>query len=360
MSVSTFCKFRDAYVYRLSQELQQIISLCIVIQDRAIGILIKFLDGYPWNYWTLEFLLGIVLVLFFASHFWPTSRSPMKNSQRARTALQALQTVIVPTCSLWPARYINLVQYASTNGTGSNIIIPLSMFLQDVCDGVIELRDPVSDLEDLVDGGVGAYGCYVCLSVEWKWWVEWLDQMLRGDISDNTKSIYSPYLPASPHLDRLFHPFATAPSSSVDHGPIIDFNNHPLTHLATIQIPQGSHTTLEFTSLSNHISFLSTKHILCMIPFLARRIPRRLSDVLATVNDARNFKLSSLTNTSAAYADTLAVVSTTLAYNPVTRKQCVDELGTKGWRRRRLVLEFEAALLRRGWLERWNVVLEAR
>ncbi|KAG0695191.1 hypothetical protein DFH29DRAFT_283250 [Suillus ampliporus] len=149
MSVSTFCKFRDAYVYHLSQELQQIISLCIVIQDRAIGILIKFLDGYPWNYWTLEFLLGIVLVLFFASHFWPTSRSPMKNSQRARTALQALQTVIVPTCSLWPARYINLVQYASTNGTGSNIIIPLSMFLQDVCDGVIELRDPVSDLEDL-------------------------------------------------------------------------------------------------------------------------------------------------------------------------------------------------------------------
>ncbi|KAG0694985.1 hypothetical protein DFH29DRAFT_957373, partial [Suillus ampliporus] len=132
------------------------------------------------------------------------------------------------------------------------------------------------------------------------------------------------------------------------------------THLATIQIPQGSNMTLEFTSLSNHISFLSTKHILCMIPFLARRLPHHLSDVLATVNDTRNLKLSSLTNTSAAYTDTLIVVSTTLAYNPVARKQCVDELGIKGRRKRRLMLEFEAALVRRGWLERWNVVLEAR
>lgn len=53
------------------------------------------------------------------------------------------------------------------------------MLLQDVCDGVIELRDPLYDLEDLIDGGVRAYGCSVSLKVEWKWWIEWLDRMVR-------------------------------------------------------------------------------------------------------------------------------------------------------------------------------------
>ncbi|KAG2739414.1 hypothetical protein P692DRAFT_201901006 [Suillus brevipes Sb2] len=95
-----------------------------------------------------------------------------------------------------------------------------------------------------------------------------------------------------------------------------------------------------------------TTHILCLIPFLANRLPRRFSDVLATVNDTPRFKLSSLTNTSAAYADTLAALSTKLTYDPAARQQCVDELGIKGWRKWRLMLEFEAALVRRGWLER--------
>jgi hypothetical protein len=117
---------------------------------------------------------------------------------------------------------------------------------------------------------------------------------------------------------------------------------------------------LEFTSLSNHISFLSTTHVLCLIPFLANRLPHRLSDVLATVNNTPHFKLSTLTNTSAVYADTLATLSTKLMYDPAARQQCVDELGIKSWRKRRLMLEFEAALVRRGWLERWDVVLEVR
>lgn len=162
------------------------------------------------------------------------------------------------------------------------------------------------------------------------------------------------------YIDRLIHPLAAAPPRSVDHGAIVNLNNLPLTHLATIQLPKGSRTTLEFTSLSNHISFLSTTHVLCLIPFLANRLPHRFSDVLATVNDSPRFKLSTLTNTSAAYTDMLAALSTKLTYDPVARQQCVDELGIKGWRKRRLMLEFEAALVRRGWLERWDVVLEVR
>ncbi|KAG1724763.1 uncharacterized protein EDB91DRAFT_1170124 [Suillus paluster] len=364
----SFSKFQHAYGC-LSQDFQQILSLYAVIKDQAVDIFIKFshaADAYDlWNYWTVGILsvIAIILVLILVSRFLHTYFRPRltKDSQRARTALQALQTVLVPSCSLWPARYIKLVQYASNHGSGSRIIIPLSMLLQDICDGVIELRDPASDLEDLVGDGVRAYGCYVHLSVEWKWWAEWLDRTLRGDLSDNTKSAYSSYLPASAqHLDRLIHLLARAPSPSTDHGPIINFDNYPLTHLATIQLPQGSQTTLEFTSLSSHISFLSMTHVLCTIPFLARRLPHRLSDILATINNTPHFKLSTLTNTSTAYADSLVTSSATLTYHPVARKQCVEELGIEGWRKKRMMLEFEAALVRRGWLERWNVVLEAR
>ncbi|KAG1792189.1 uncharacterized protein HD556DRAFT_1381389 [Suillus plorans] len=324
------------------QYFRQIRFLLIAIKGRTIDF-IKSYDS--WNCKTLEsILIAIILALLFVIRFWTTSPFCLlaKDSQRARTALQALQTVIVPSCSLWPARYIKLVNHASNHRTGSRIVVPLGMLLQDVCDGVIELRDPLYDLEDLIDQGVRAYGCSVSLKVEWKWWVEWLDRMLRADVSeDNTKGF-------------------DAPPPSTDYGTIIDLNNHPLTHMATIQLPQDSRTTLEFTSLSNHIPFLSTKHIFCVIPFLAHRLPHRLSDVLATINDTPQFKLSTLTNTSAVYADALAVLSTKITYDPVARQQCVDALSVKGWRKRRLMLEFEAALVLRGWLERWNVVLEAR
>jgi hypothetical protein len=160
------------------------------------------------------------------------------------------------------------------------------------------------------------------------------------------------------HINGLIHPFAIAPPPFADYGTVINLNSYPLLHLATIQLPKGSRIILEFTSLSNHISFLSTTHVLCLIPFLAHHLPHRLSDVLATVNDTPHLKLSTITNTSAAYADTLAAISTKLTYDPVARQQCVDEVGIKEWRKRRLMLEFEAALVRKGWLERWDVALE--
>ncbi|KAG1741972.1 hypothetical protein EDB19DRAFT_2024489 [Suillus lakei] len=289
--------------------------MSIVIKDQAIDLL-ESLDQDPWNHRTLATIITIILVLC-AICSWPlsSSRPPTNDSQRARTALQALQTVLVLSCSLWPARYIKLVKNAPNHRSGSRIIIPLSMLLQDVCDGVTELRDPLYDLEDLILEGVYAYGCSVRLSDGWKWWVEWLDWMLRGEVSetfalnaymlilgDDTKNYDGVYssngaVTNVQHTDGLI-PLAAAPSPSAEHGPI-QFDGRPLTHLSTIQLPQ-------------------------------------------------------------AYANILAALSTKLTYDPVARQQCIDELGIKGWRTRRLMLEFEAVLVRRGWLERWNVVLEAR
>lgn len=64
-------------------------------------------------------------------------------------------------------------------------------------------------------------------------------------------------------------------------------------------------------------------------------------------------------NSSATYSDALAVASSTLTDDPVAIKQYVEELGMKGWRERKLMLDLEAALVRRGWLEHWNMELEA-
>ncbi|KAG1741926.1 hypothetical protein EDB19DRAFT_1827862 [Suillus lakei] len=49
----------------------------------------------------------------------------------------------------------------------------------DIRDGIFELCDPISDLEDLINGGVCAYGCCMHLSVEWKWWVERFNRMIE-------------------------------------------------------------------------------------------------------------------------------------------------------------------------------------
>ncbi|OJA13882.1 hypothetical protein AZE42_05403 [Rhizopogon vesiculosus] len=356
--------FHDLYVW-----LQQAFSLYTVIHDWVIHIFIKLIDphnnayGYPWS------LLQIILVLILATCFLRTfiPRPPKENSHHARTVIQALQTVLVPTCSLWPTRYIRLVKRASTHGHGSasKIVIPLSMLLQDVRDGLMELRDPVCDLEDLMDGGVSAYGCYVCLRIDWKWRVHWLDRVVRiydplqGDLSGNTKSwaADSSYLLADMQRVRRLAPGAS-PSPGLQS--IINLDNKPLSHLATIQLPRGCRATLEFTSLSSSISVLSTTHTLCMMPFLTRRLPYRLSDVFAAVSNTRNFKLTSLSNTSETYANSLAAASTKLTDDPVVRKQYVDEVGIKGWRERRLMIAFEAALVRKGWLEHWEAILVAR
>lgn len=165
--------FQDLETY-LFQASKQIFCLFTIAKDWVINVFILSID--------LNALIGptllLILVACFLSFLMP--RPPKEISHNSRTALQALQAVLVPTCSLWPARYIHLVKRASTNSDhGSRIVVPLSMLLQDVCNGVTELRDPISDLEDLMDGGISAYGCCVCLRIDWKWWVESLGSAVR-------------------------------------------------------------------------------------------------------------------------------------------------------------------------------------
>ncbi|KAF9227758.1 hypothetical protein BS17DRAFT_774263 [Gyrodon lividus] len=111
------------------------------------------------------FLFPILFLLFVFV------RSREEDRTRTRTALQALLTIITPTCSLWPTRYIELARRAESF-PHPRISLPLEMVIGDAIAGVIEFRDPINDLADLVGSGIKVYGWIICLSIEWKWWIE--------------------------------------------------------------------------------------------------------------------------------------------------------------------------------------------
>jgi hypothetical protein len=96
---------------------------------------------------------------------------PQEDHIHTRVALQALVAVVVPTCSLWPSHYIELARVLR-----SHIDIPLEVIIKDTIDGVIEFRNPINDLADLIGAGVSVNGRPIRINIGWKWWIncfEW-------------------------------------------------------------------------------------------------------------------------------------------------------------------------------------------
>ncbi|KAG1718358.1 hypothetical protein EDB19DRAFT_1797911 [Suillus lakei] len=126
--------------------------------------------------------------------------------------------------------------------------------------------------------------------------------MLRGDVPDNMKNYDTIYpsnfaVTSAQHLDGLARSLTIVPSYSPDHRR----PQQPTDHAPGYYPASGGfHTNLECTYLSNHVSFLSTMHILRMIHFLAHFLPHCFSHVLphcfshvlTAVNNNRHFKLS--------------------------------------------------------------------
>lgn len=112
-----------------------------------------------------------LFLVFIPTCFLAFSRPRKEYDIRTRAALRALLTIAAPTCSLWPSRYIKLASICR-----SHVDIPLEMIIEDTIDGVIEFRDPINDLADLIGSGVTVNGYTICISVAWKWWIncfEW-------------------------------------------------------------------------------------------------------------------------------------------------------------------------------------------
>lgn len=98
-------------------------------------------------------------------------RDLKEDRTRTRVALQALVTIVAPTCSFWPSRYIELASVLR-----SHIDIPLEVIIKDTVDGVIEFRNPIDNLVDLIGSGATVNGHTVRTTIGWKWWIncfEW-------------------------------------------------------------------------------------------------------------------------------------------------------------------------------------------
>ena len=145
---------------------------------------------------------------------------------------------------------------------------------------------------------------------------------------------------------------------------------------------------VEFTTVAGSISAWSTPWILAALPFVAHRhksgcmrtepqttplfatLPGTL-ELLARVDalgapdilegleglSSPRKTILAVTNISANYASDLLELRERLHSDASMRSSYVARYGVECWRERRLMLAWEAALLRAGMLERWSVEL---
>lgn len=112
-----------------------------------------------------------LFLVFIPICFIALSRPRKESNVHTRATLRSLLTVIAPTCSLWPSRYVKLVSILR-----SHVDLPLAMVIEDTTDGIIEFRNPIDDLEDLIGSGITINGHTIRVSIGWKWWIscfEW-------------------------------------------------------------------------------------------------------------------------------------------------------------------------------------------
>ncbi len=99
----------------------------------------------------LATLLTSVLLLSWKK---PRSTTHAGNpSQAEKTAIHALLQVLTPTCSAWPSFYVQACRNAD-KAQKRVVKLPLEKIVDDVVNGVVELRNPTEDLRALVRGNL--------------------------------------------------------------------------------------------------------------------------------------------------------------------------------------------------------------
>jgi hypothetical protein len=129
--------------------------------------------------------------------------------------------------------------------------------------------------------------------------------------------------------------------------------------------------TVTFSTISAPLVLLSTV-TLCGLPFFLRapstepspvllglrRVIKSLSSVSVgsrTPTEEGRLVVTSIEDTSEAYAGALSEIITRMEGDSDYRQKLVDQLGVRGWRREMFCLELEAALYRAGLMKRWEV-----
>ncbi|KAF8844825.1 hypothetical protein BDN67DRAFT_962265 [Paxillus ammoniavirescens] len=314
---------------------------------------------FPPKHATQFLFLFALLTLFFI-----VLRSHEEDRTRTRTALQAILTLITPTCSLWPTRYIELARRAGSV-SHSRISVPFEAIVGDVIEGIIEFRDPINDLADLLGSGVKVYGCTIGMSIEWKWWIEafewWIVAKPSKMPGHPSGSPPNSRTASSLRLSLFLSPLASTPPTSGAH---ICLDCLPPGIIPSLN--PGSKAILEFTSFSTCLRTLSTAQIISTLPFiLSQALPRRpqsLSSVLEhlAVSHDSDLVIDSFVNVSADYGHELGRVYNSISGEQRTRTMWVEAFGIRAWRRDLFLVALEAALVRRGWIERWAIEVSVK
>ncbi|KAF8559708.1 hypothetical protein OG21DRAFT_1600347 [Imleria badia] len=319
-------------------------------------------DGLQHPALVLSCCLFLVLVPIY---FLASPRPPnlKEDHIHTRAALQALVTVVVPTCSLWPSRYIELASVLR-----SDVNIPLEVIIKDTINGVVEFRNPSTDLANLIGSGATANGHTIRINIGWKWWIKYFQWWMlpKEAPTGQFKSGQMLGLSDWPHrnistanltpLDLSPSSFALPSSTSC---PLLCLDCLP--HCTIPFLSAGSKVTLEFTTFSSSLRMLSTAQILSAIPFTiserSRRRPRSLVSVLKQLSASYgpNMVIDSLSNVSVGYEQALRHVYKSFSVEQKIRETWVKNVGIKAWRREMFLVALEAALVRLGWVERWAV-----
>ncbi|KAL1720138.1 hypothetical protein EV715DRAFT_197997 [Schizophyllum commune] len=294
--------------------------------------------------------------------------------------MRALMLLIVPTRVAWPAHYSRAAR-AAVLSRSKTITLDLHVLLADISSGKIELRHP-EDLVDLLSGpGLRVDGWIIALRVD----PGWSRKIQRGIAMKPLKCS----LCASADREEAADSENPRPGKIEKPTLVLDNVAPSLAEPRLAAFLRAHYAcTIEFTTVAGSISAWSTPWILAALPFVAHRhktacmrTDPQTAPLFATLHETLELLagvdgmgapdileglegLSSprktvlaVTNISANCASDLLELRERLHSDASMRSSYVARYGVECWRERRLMLAWEAALLRAGMLERWSVEL---
>ncbi|KAK0241545.1 hypothetical protein EDD85DRAFT_948625 [Armillaria nabsnona] len=266
------------------------------------------------RYALLSLLFVLCLLLFVMVSFVSKRACTPKESIH----LQALSTVIIPT------RNRSQSIKNTVNWKDQRMEISLTALVENIKSGAIEMRNPRADLSGMFRERLKVYGWTIGLDVKPVWSAKTMSWLLKGHflcskVSKAPALLLLPEGPSTLHLDTL-------PHSEID-SCITSF----IKSLAV-----GSTATIEFTTISPQIVWMSKDFILCSLP-LRTSTPLLVSfaGVLSVCAPAR---IKSVVNISERYADTLSSSAERLVEDRADRIAFIDQYGLDMWRERQFFM----------------------
>ncbi|KAK0441866.1 hypothetical protein EV421DRAFT_1904458 [Armillaria borealis] len=286
------------------------------------------------RYALLSLLLVPCLLLFVTI----SSASKRAYKPKENAHLQALSTVVIPT-----RNHSQSIKY-SVKWKDRQMELSLSALVEKVKAGVIELRNPREDLSDMFRERLKVHGWRIGLDIEPVWSTRTMGWLLKGHFLCSVASKGPPPLllsenPSTLHLDAV--PYSQMEAS------VASFIK---------SLTAGSTATIEFTTISPQIAWMSKEFVLCSLPW--RTSTPFLVSLTSILSICAPAMIKSVVNISNKYANTLNNEVERLVEDRTKRIAFMNQYGLEIWRERRFLMYWEAGLLDAGHVTRWMVELQ--